>query len=50
MVVDRNQDSICSSGDLDASDLVYRTLAGTKIEDENEGLGMNLSGIVWEWE
>lgn len=50
MVVDRNQDSNCAVGDLDGSDLVYRTLAGTKIEDENGGLGSNLQNISWTWE
>lgn len=53
MIVDRNQGlgiQPCASGDVDVSDLVYRTLAGTTTADANEGLGSEIKGISWVWE
>jgi hypothetical protein len=53
MIVDRNQGlggSPCSPGDVDASDEVYRLLAGTTADDANAGLGINVEGISWVWE
>lgn len=46
-VVDRNQGlapSPCASGDVDVSDLVYKTLGDTTI------LGSELKDVTWEWE
>lgn len=53
MIVDRNQGlgaSPCAPGDIDVSDLVYRTLAGTTTSDTNAGLSSELKGITWVWE